>query len=140
MKKEKEEWIESGYLTLAVFMFAIVAGWIWGWQAFVIAALTAWLHSAMVDHEWLQREAKSREEEYWQYIEWLRERLKVVDPSARGRGKGTDAWVAKDYTSNLKPPPNEVVGHCPKCNYEIKRRELGSQYNGGHRDEMFELG
>lgn len=120
-KKMNREWWESKYFAMTLLALWGIAWWIWGGWGFLLGFLVGVIWEDAIAKADLKRRLKSCGAD----IEWLRERLRVVDPSSE------DDWLCKNYET-LKPPPDEVVGHCPKCDSAIQRSELARRYNGGH--------
>ncbi len=69
-------------------------------------------------------------------IQWLQDRLSTVDRSWKTEYVSGAVWHGESGSTDSNrpntPPPDEIVGLCPKCNRSIKRRELLDGFNGGH--------
>jgi len=107
---------------VALVFLLIVTLMAWGWRA----SLMLLFFGGTI--QWFISEAKRKLETSAQLesIRWLKHRLGVVDPhGVEDFGQVTE----KDLRQ--RPPADEVMLHCPKCNRAITRRELDRPFNGG---------
>lgn len=94
----------------------------WGWKEILIVLFLGGTIEWFISKGQRKLEVQSLETT----INWLQRRLELVDPHWQ-----EDFIKVSDSEPRLHPPPDEIVCKCPKCNREIKRRELDHRFNGG---------
>ena len=124
VEKDKLAWWEFKFLPIVTIVLMVFGGVGWGWEAVMLILLLAFIAEKFIGEAKHVKQIKALGED----IEWLKERLRVVDPKA-----AADFAAATPDNPCLQPPSDEIVGSCPKCGHTTKRRELGLNYNGGYR-------
>jgi hypothetical protein len=107
---------------IAFVILLLITAMAWGWQEFLIVLFFGGTVEWFITDAARKIEIKALNET----IHWLKRRLDVVDPHWE-----VDVMQVTPEEPHLRPPPDEIVGRCPKCNRSITRRELGQRYNGG---------
>jgi len=110
------------FFNIALVLLLVITAMAWGWKEFLIVLF---LGGTI---EWVITDGKRKLEiqALDRTASWLKRRLELVDPHWQEAFMGVS-----DGQPRLHPPPDEVVCKYPKCNREIKRRELDHRFNGG---------
>lgn len=110
------------FFNIALVLLLVITAMAWGWKEFLIVLFLGGTIKWVIGQGKRKIEIESLDET----MSWLKRRLELVDPHWQ-----EDFMNVTDAEPRLHPPPDEIVCKCPKCNREIKRRELDHRFNGG---------
>ena len=110
------------FFNIALIFLVVITAMAWGWKEFLIVLFLGGTIKWFIGQARRKLELASLDEN----MQWLKRRLEVVDPHWQ-----EDFLNLTPEQRLLHPPPDEIVCKCPKCNREIKRRELDRRFNGG---------
>lgn len=110
------------FFEVALVALLAVTAMAWTWKDVLLVILLGGTLEWFISEANRKLEAKSSEAS----INWFKRRLEVVDPHWQ-----EDLLKVTPEEQHLRPPADEIVCRCPKCNRAIKRRELDRRFNGG---------
>jgi len=110
------------FFEISLVILLAITAMAWGWKDILLVIL---LGGTL---EWFISEANRKLETQTSEstINWFKRRLELVDPHWQ-----EDFMKVTADAPHLRPPADEIVCRCPKCNRAIKRRELDHRFNGG---------
>ncbi len=110
------------FFEISLVILLAITAMAWTWREVILVILLAGTLEWFISEANRKLDAKSSEAT----ISWFKRRLELVDPHWQ-----EDLMKVTPDAPHLRPPAEEIVCRCPKCNRAIKRRELDHRFNGG---------